>query len=67
MTTAKEAVLLLLIGFDFSLTPECLDLFAIQDAIVMVAAGRRVTAQAQISNVAAGQVQRKLKVQMRLL
>ena len=31
----------------FSRIPACLDLFAIQDAIAMVAAGRRATAQVQ--------------------
>ena len=31
---------------NFSRTPECLDLFAVQHAIAVVAAGRRVTAQA---------------------
>ena len=37
---------------NFSRTPEGLDLFSIQDAIAMVAAGRRVTAHGQSPNVA---------------
>ena len=37
---------ILMKGSNFSRAPECLDLFAVQDDIAMVTAGRRVTAQA---------------------